>query len=296
MTKERLGRGLNALLGEYADESQTEEGAKPTSNLSVTHIVRNPSQPRREFRQSELDELTSSIRTNGLLQPILVRPRPGGVYELVAGERRFRAIQSLGWTEVPAVVRDVDDQELLVLALVENLQREALSPLEEAEGYRVLIDDHGLSQGQAAKAVGKSRSAVANTLRLLGLPASIRRLVENGDLSAGHARALLSVSDPGRAADLARAAVKEGWSVREVERHAKAERPPAPRKPTPAPSTRDIRTQALERSLEEALATRVTLTTRAGGKGVIAIPFATGEEFERLFEALTGTSATEALS
>lgn len=297
MSADRLGRGLNALLGEYATEGEVAEESGVSSNLPLTQIKRNPRQPRREFAAAELDELADSIRENGLLQPILVRPRPGGSYELVAGERRFRAMQKLGWTDVPALIRDVDDRELLVLALVENLQREALSPLEEAEGYRVLTDDHSLTQAQVAKVVGKSRPAVANALRLLGLPPSIRRLVEAGQLSAGHARALLSVIDPARAADLARQAVNEGWSVREVERRAKDRHAsPKPAAITVAPSTKDLRTQALERAFEEALSTRVTLTARAGGKGVLSIPFANTEEFERLFELITGNSASDALS
>ncbi len=298
MTGDRLGRGLNALLGEYASEGDPAPTPSDSSNLLITHIKPNPMQPRQDFGATELNELADSIRLNGLLQPIVVRPRPGGTYQLVAGERRFRAIQMLGWAEVPALVRDVDDKELLVLALVENLQREALSPLEEAEGYRVLTEDHGLTQAEVAKVVAKSRPAVANALRLLGLPPSIRRLVEAGNLSAGHARALLGVADPARAADLARQAVKEGWSVREVERRVKENHisPKTKRAPAPAPALKDLKTQELERAMEEALATRVSLTTRAGGTGTITLPFSTPGEFERLFELITGKSASDTLS
>lgn len=297
MSRDRLGRGLNALLGEYAADDAPEQESAGARNLAITSIRRNPNQPRQDFAEQELNELAESIRHNGLLQPVVVRPRPGGMFELVAGERRFRAMQQLGWTEVPVLVRDVDDRELLVLALVENLQREALSPLEEAEGYRVLTDSHGLSQAEVAKVVGKSRPAVANALRLLGLPPSIRRLVESGDLNAGHARALLGVADPARAAALARQAVKEGWSVREVERRVKEEQAPPVAAPAPRPpTTKDLRTQELERVLEEALATRVSLLARKNGSGMISVPFSTAEEFERLFELMTGKSATDALS
>ncbi len=296
MSRERLGRGLNALLGEYSDPDESAAESTAPGNLPVTKIKRNPNQPRQDFPEAELAELAESIRQNGLLQPILVRPRPGNTFELVAGERRFRAMNMLGWTEVPALIRDVDDRDLLVLALVENLQREALSPLEEAEGYRVLTEDHSLSQAEVAKVVGKSRPAVANALRLLGLPPSIRRLVESGDLNAGHARALLAVSDPAQAADLARQAVKEGWSVREVERRVKAAQNLSRPKPPAPPSTKDLRTQALERALEEALSTRVGLSALTSGKGTISIPFGTLEEFERLFEMLTGRSASDTLS
>ena len=294
--KERLGRGLGALLGEYAapEGEEPRPSAGGISNLSITSIQPNPLQPRREFAEAELEELAQSIEENGLLQPLLVRSRPGGRYELVAGERRFRAISRLGWTDVPAVVRDLDDRTVLVFALVENLQREALSPLEEAEGYKVLAEEHGLTQVQIARAVGKDRSTVANALRLLGLPPSIRRLVESGDLSAGHARALLTVKDPVRAADLARRAVAEAWSVREIERQAGKEPKTKPSAAKRA-ARRDPRLAALERSLEEALSTRVRILHQRNGKGQIQIPFHDDQEFERLFELIAGQSLSDTL-
>ena len=291
MSKDRLGRGLGALMGEQFDNETP--NTQPTNNVSVTSLRANPNQPRREFAESELEELADSIEQNGLLQPLLVRPRTAGTYEIIAGERRFRAIQSLGWSEVPVVVRDVDDQELLILAMVENLQREELSPLEEAEGYRVLTEEHGLSQGDVAKVVGKSRPTIANALRLLGLPPSVRRLVESGELSAAHGRTLLRIQDPVRAAEVARQIVKEGWSVREAEREIASDRP-RPKASTPKP--RDPRVEALERALEEALSTRVSLRLQKSGNGTIQIPFSSAEEFERLFAAMTGTEASEALS
>ena len=195
MSRDRLGKGLGALLGEYLDpEVQPGEIQK----LPLVAIVPNPVQPRRVFNDEELEDLTSSIRENGLLQPLVVRPAPGSAdrYELIAGERRFRALTRLEWAEAPVMVREASDETLLVLALVENLQREALNPLEEAEGYEALAEKHGMKQAEIAKAVGKDRSTVANLLRLLKLPVSIRKLVEIGSLTPGHARALLTLEDP----------------------------------------------------------------------------------------------------
>src|SRR4051812_16743016 len=205
--KDGLGRGLGALIGDYLGPERTTAAAAATPpgdvrTVPLSSIVPNPLQPRKSFSDSELAELAASIRENGLLQPLVVRPAGNGRYELVAGERRMRSVQRLGWTEVPVLVREVEDDALLVLALVENLQREELNPLEEAEGYRTLVDRFGFTQEEIAQAVGKERSTVANLLRLLKLAPSIRRMVEAGDLSMGHARALLGIEDPVRAADL----------------------------------------------------------------------------------------------
>ena len=195
--KKRLGRGLGALIGDYLGPEPTASApAADIHKIPVGSIIANPLQPRKEFSEQELDELVASIRVNGLLQPLLVRPAGNGRYELVAGERRFRSIQRLGWNEVPVVVREMDDEALLVLALVENLQREELNPIEEAEGYRTLADRFGLTQEQIAQAVGKDRSTVTNLLRVLKLAPSIRRLVEAGELSMGHAKVLLGLEIP----------------------------------------------------------------------------------------------------
>ena len=179
--------------------------------IDVKSIEPNPQQPRKTFSAGELARLAQSIKENGLLQPLLLRPAPKapGKYELVAGERRLRAVQKLGWKEVPAVTREVDDDTLLVLALVENLQREALNPLEEAEGYQVLMDSHGLSHAGIGRSVGKSRSPVANIIRLLQLPASVRKYVEAGSLTSGHARELLALNDRKKMVELARKAIEE---------------------------------------------------------------------------------------
>jgi ParB family chromosome partitioning protein len=296
--KDRLGRGLGALLGEYLE---TPADAGEVRRIPVRAVAPNPLQPRQEFAEAELLELASSIRENGLLQPLVVRPSPGaeGRYELVAGERRFRSIQHLGWEDVPVLVRDVDDEALLVLALVENLQREQLNPLEEAEGYQALAERFELTQEEIARAVGKERSTVANCLRLLKLPVSIRRMLRDGVLAMGHGRALLAVDDPVRAADLARRAAKEGWSVREVERRVRGGDPtssPGRGKTSPG-GARDPLIEVLEGALQARLGTRVQIRRSRGGKsqegkGIIEVPFHDREDFERLFALIAGVEAS----
>jgi ParB family chromosome partitioning protein len=293
--KARLGKGLGALLGEYMEEPAKREAQL----IDVKSIGPNPQQPRKTFSSEELSELAQSIKENGLLQPLLLRPAPGspGKYELVAGERRLRAIQSLGWKDVPAVTREVDDDTLLVLALVENLQREALSPMEEALGYQALMDHHGLTQTQIGRAVGKSRSTVANMVRLLQLPASVLKHVEAGSLTSGHARALLSLNDEAEMAQLARQAIKEGWSVREMEKRAGVDSVAKGKKSKRSRSKRrDPLVQALEENLRAVLSTKVSVQLRRGGSGVIAVPFRGPEDFERVFQLITGREASEIVS
>lgn len=296
MKKDRLGRGLGALLGEYAAPDPGSPPQGDVIRVPLKSVVPNPLQPRQQFQEDELRELMQSIQENGLLQPLVVRPSPSaqGRYELVAGERRFRSLQSLGWDEAPVMVRDVDDETLLVLALVENLQREALNPMEEAEGYQALADRFDLTQEEIARAVGKERSTVANTLRLLKLPHSVRKMLASGELTPGHARPLLGLDDPVRMADLAREAAKQGWSVREMERRVKAGRGGGAGRKPPARSTPDPVIRALESSLQERLATRVVI--RGGGKkgkGVIEIPFLSTEDFERIFALVAGVEASD---
>ena len=291
--RDRLGKGLGALLGEYlapaADESEVRK-------IPVRAIVPNPLQPRREFAESELVELAESIRENGLLQPLVVRPSPDTTdrFELVAGERRLRAISRLEWEDVPVLVRNASDETLLVLALVENLQREALNPVEEAEGYHRLAERFSLTQAEIAHAVGKDRSTVANLLRLLKLPPSIRKLLEEGALSMGHARALLTLGDDVRAAELARQAVRDGWSVREMERRTRRNEGPRRRKQGAA-ATRDPLVRALEEALQERLSTRVSIRRGRKGHGVIEVTFHGPEDFERLFELIAGRDASEVI-
>ena len=293
--KARLGKGLGALLGEYMDDTPRGEAQL----IDVKSIGPNPQQPRKAFSDEELAELAQSIEENGLLQPLLLRPAPKapGRYELVAGERRLRAVRKLGWNAVPAVTREVDDDTLLVLALVENLQREALNPLEEAEGYQVLMDKHGLSHAGIGRSVGKSRSTVANMVRLLQLPASVRKFVEAGSLTSGHARALLALTDQKEMVELARKAIEQSWSVREMESHAGVNSVrKTKRSKSPASRRRDPVTQALEEDLRAALATKASVRLRRGGSGVIEVPFRDHEDFERVFLLITGREVSEVVS
>ena len=291
MKRDRLGKGLGALLGEYLGPQTAEAEIR---RVKVSDIRPNPLQPRRSFTDAELDELAASIKENGLLQPLVVRPAPEGGerFELVVGERRFRAVSRLGWEDVAVVVRDASDETLLVLALVENLQREALNPLEEAEGYHTLGERFSLTQADIARAVGKDRSTVANFLRLLKLPPSVRKLVESGSLTSGHARALLSVEDPVRASELARSAVREGWSVREMERRT-AEGTSARKRKGAKTRAVDPVVAALEQALQEALSTRVSIRRGRKGKGVIEITYHGPEDFERVFELVARREASE---
>ena len=288
MSHDRLGKGLGALLGDYL-EPDLQPGE--VQKIRTGSILPNPMQPRRNFVQAELEELASSIEENGLLQPIVVRAAAAADnYELIAGERRLRAVGILGWDEVPSIVREASDKTLLVLALVENLQREALNPLEEAQGYASLGEQFDMKQADIAAAVGKNRSTVANLLRLLKLPVSVRRLVEDGSLSAGHARALLAVDDALRAAELGQQAAKEGWSVREVERRVTGISKKKRKRKRGV--TSDPMVKAFEGQLRDHFSTRVTIREQAGRKGTIEIQYHGPEDFERIYELMTGQESS----
>src|SRR5258705_1616739 len=225
----RLGRGLEALISTAKQQrepaattlEQVPREGTDLRRIRIADITPNRFQPRRTFTEPELAELEASIKVSGLLQPIVVRSQPGGGWELVAGERRLRAAGRLGWTEIPAVIRDFDDRAMLTLALVENLQRSDLNPLEEAEGYQRLIDEFGLTQQQVADVVGKDRTTITNLLRVLTLQAAVRTMVERGHITAGHARALLPIKDERRQLDLANEIVARQLSLREVEARAR---------------------------------------------------------------------------
>jgi ParB family chromosome partitioning protein len=286
--QKRLGKGLSALLGDYLPG---ESAASEAERLPIAQLRPNPFQPRQGLDRDTLDQLIASIRENGLLQPVLVRPVEDGAWEIVAGERRFRAVQELGWTNVPVVVRDVDDRTMLVLALIENLQREDLNPLDEAHAYRRLVDEFGLTQSQVAERVGRDRSTIANTIRLLALPEPVRDLLAAGEISAGHARALLGLDDEGRVIELARAAAKKGLSVREVERRVRQRRGSGRRRKTgvPAASARASGYAAkAEQALARALGTGVRVKLDGASKGRIEIPFRDAEDFERIVEIIVG--------
>ncbi len=309
----RLGRGLEALLArtptkqepvadamsrDAASSARTAIDSTPLRSIPLSQIRPNPLQPRKEFKPEDLADLEASLRVSGLLQPVTVRPAPrGGGYELIAGERRFRAAQRLGWTDIPAIVKDVDDRLLLSLAMVENLQRADLNPIEEAEGYEQLIRDFSLTQQEVADIVGKDRSTVANTLRLLALPATVRRLVWDGQLTVGHARALLGVGDDTRIADLAREVVAQGLSVREVERRVRdAARAPKRADASPASAAgvdpRSAEVRHLEDQLRKHLGTDVKVIQSGKERGEIRVPFYSADDFERLLELLLGADRT----
>lgn len=298
--KPRLGKGLNALLGDFSAETQqaiaTGEGVR---EVPTSRIAANPFQPRREFAPEQLAELEESIRKNGLLQPLVVRPRSaatpeGADWELIAGERRWRAVRRLGWSQVPVVVREIDDRAMLVLAIVENVQRAGLSALEEATAYKQLIDEFGYTQAEVADSVGRERSTVANLLRLLQLPASVQRMVNEGQLSMGHARAILGLEDEREMADVARQAAEAGMSVRAVEERVRQLRPG-----TPGPADRattagvrqavdDPHVRHLEAELQRALGTAARIRVTSGKSGRIEIPFYNADDFERVLELLLG--------
>ena len=274
-----LGRGLAALFGEA--EPGAAADAEAPRRVPIAAIRPGAFQPRRAFAEDELDMLARSIREQGILQPLLVRPLGAGEagFELVAGERRWRAAQRIGLHEVPVVVRALGDAEAIELALVENLQREDLSALEEAAAYRRLIDAFGRTQAELAEAVGKSRSHIANTLRLLSLPPEVRRRLDDGSLSAGHARALLGAADPGR---LAAEVVRRGLNVRATERL--VQRRGAPRRRPPR-RLRDADTAAVERELGAHLGLRVTLDRRQRG-GALTVHYRSLDQLDRVLRLL----------
>ena len=271
--KRGLGKGFNALLSE---NDAAEDGSIVTLRLS--EIEPNREQPRKEFEEAALLELSDSIRQHGVLQPLLVRPKGTEGYQLVAGERRWRAARMAGLTEVPVMIRPMDDQEMMELALIENLQREDLNPLEEAEGYRQLMDTHGMTQEEVAKVVGKSRPAVGNALRLLGLSDQLMQLVREEKLSSGHARALLAVPEEQRE-ELSQRIIEEDLSVRDVERIAqKMEKKP---RKTPEKDKPTTYFSEVELALTQCLGRKVKVTG-SGEKGKLEIAFYSNEELRDL--------------
>jgi ParB family transcriptional regulator, chromosome partitioning protein len=284
--RRRLGRGLEALLGPTRADAERDGSLV---ELAVVDIRPNPFQPRQDVDPAALAELTASIRQAGLLQPIVVRPMAsGGGYELIAGERRLRACQALGWERIPAVKREVDDRTALTLALIENLQRDDLSPVDEARGYERLLAEFNLAQQDVADAVGRDRSTVANALRLLKLPAAVLAMLHEGQLSVGHARALLALDDPRTAATLAREAVAQGFSVREIEDRVRGGRAPVRRPRLKRGVGQAPEVRRVEDALRRRLGTDVRVTLRAKGKGQIHVAFYSNDDLARLLELLLG--------
>lgn len=284
VVQRRLGRGLDFLISGAPGAAAAEEELQ---QLGLGEISPNPFQPRKAFAEEELAELAASIAEHGVLQPIIVRVTPSG-YELIAGERRFRACQRLGREVIPAIVRTATDEQMLELALIENIQRQDLNPIETAFAYRAMIVRLGITQEAAAQRLGKSRSAVANALRLLDLPEDLRRLVSDGSLSSGHARALLSLADVETQREVAERVASEGLSVRATEAAVKrASRPPkVESEPVPDPSLAPY-FHDLEDQLRSALGTRVSIHPR-GEKGRVVIDYFSREEFEGLLDRLLG--------
>ena len=285
-----LGRGLAALFGEEQEEPVELHELRSAKDVPIEQLHPNAQQPRRRFSEAALEELAESIRSNGVIQPILVRHHHerAGEYEIVAGERRWRAAQRAQLHQVPVVVRDIDDGQALELALVENLQREDLSPLEEADAYHRLMESFAYTQESLAKNLGKSRSHIANTLRLRALPDAVKELLEDGQLSAGHGRALLGAADPEA---LARETVKKRLSVRQVERlvqklkSGEGARPRAPRSMPKQGAEKDADTIALERDLSDMLGLKVTIDFHEKG-GTLTIRYTTLEQLDDVLRRL----------
>ena len=287
-TPRRLGRGLEALLGTAGGLASSDDGA--LKSIPIAQVARNPFQPRTEFNAEELVELQESLKASGLLQPITVRRRPGkDGFELIAGERRLRAAVKLGWKEIPAIIKEIDDRTLLTLALVENLQRTDLNPIEEGEGYHRLSHDFGLTQQQIAETVGKDRTTVANMLRVLQLPESVRRLLQEGKLSMGHAKVLLGLDDSDKIVALADEIVRDGLTVRELENRLRqvggtrqAGKAGRPRKADrQSPEAREIQNR-----LRRFLQTDVTVSVGPKNRGTLTVHFFSADDLERLLELM----------
>lgn len=294
-----LGRGLEALFADSVPVTREvkplETAAKPAKKsaekaepaetvqyISIHDVKPNANQPRKVFDEEKISELAASIKENGIIQPLIVRKKGKG-YEIVAGERRWRASVKAELKEVPCIVRELDDEQNMLLAIVENMQREDLNPMEEAEGLNQMIAAYGLTQEQVSKSIGKSRPYIANSLRLLKLPEEIRDLISDGSLSAGHGRTLVSIPDEARQIEIARKILKDGLSVRETEKLAAEKEEPGKKRRGRKPKDPDV--ARVEADLKEALGTRVNIK-RTGKKGKIEIEFFSRDELERLIEML----------
>lgn len=283
--RKRLGRGLAALIGEIDSPVNEIKKVVPAEDKLAVELIRpNPRNPRRSFADSDLADLAQSIRSHGIMQPVVVRPTGTNEFELIAGERRWRAAQRAGLAEVPVIIRNVDDRVALELAIIENVQRSDLNPVEEASGYQRLMDDHGYTQADLAEIIGKSRSHVANTLRLLKLSSAIQDMLVDGLLSAGHARALVTAANPG---ELARRIVDQGLSVREAERLAQDPDPASEPRPKPAETAKDADTEALQKLLSDVTGMAVAIRHRERG-GEVRIAYRTLEQLDELCRRLQG--------
>jgi ParB family transcriptional regulator, chromosome partitioning protein len=272
--KRRLGRGLAALIGDDVVEAASPEDFRGLRHLPIELLHPNPNNPRKTFREEELEDLARSIREKGLLQPLVVRQRDDGEYEIVAGERRWRASQRAGLHELPVLIRELSDGETLEIALIENIQRSDLNPLEEARAYGQLLEQFSYTQQQLADSVGKSRSHIANTIRLLNLPDSVRAYIEDGKLTAGHARTLVATDSP---AELANKIISLGLSVREAENLVRKASTPAARK---SRKDKDADTRALEKQLSDTTGLRVEIKSQGREGGTLIIKYKTLEQLD----------------
>ena len=281
--KSGLGKGLDAL---FLDNSADENVSAMT--LKISEVEPNRDQPRKHFDDEALRALADSILQHGVIQPLLVRPMANGSYQIVAGERRWRACRMAGLDEVPVIVREMDDIKTMQIALIENLQREGLNAIEEAEGYETLMEDYNMTQEEVSKTVGKSRSAVANALRLLSLPEKVSEYVKNGQLSAGHARALLALSDASAIEILAQKVIRTGMSVRDVEKAVKPQNPKGKKQKTLTLSEDEKFYMEMQSAMAEEFARRVNIKHSGNNKGVLEIEFFSKEDLVSIIEKLNG--------
>jgi ParB family transcriptional regulator, chromosome partitioning protein len=283
--RQALGKGLNSLLPARLKQTQPEptHPIQPATELPVSKIKPNPFQPRRQFREDALEELAQSIRVNGIIQPIAVR-KNGDEYQIIAGERRWRAAQLTGLTVVPVVVQEIADEKLLEIALIENIQREDLNPMELAEAFERMVTELRLSHEEIGRRTGKDRVTVTNTIRLLQLQPEVQQIVASGKISAGHARALIGIKDPDRQKNVAYSVIAEGWTVRQIEKAVKdivqgtADRPEKP----PAPPI-DPNVRAAIDEMQQALGTRVRIVEKGKGKGHIEIEYYSSDDLDRIY-------------
>lgn len=283
--RRRLGRGLAALIGDASSEFEVVERVRGIRKVAIDLIKANPKNPRRLFKEEDLEELAGSIRQHGMIQPVVVRPAPNGGngYELIAGERRWRAAQKAGQHEVPVIIQDVTDREAMEIAIIENVQRQDLNPLEEAMGYDQLIQEFEYTQNDLAAVIGKSRSHVANTLRLLKLPEPVKQYLNDGALTAGHARALIAAPDP---AALAKRIVEEGLTVRSAETLAQATISEPHGRAKAAKPDKDADTRALEKRLSDALGLSVQIRHKPNGAGEVRLGYANLDQLDEIIRRL----------
>jgi ParB family transcriptional regulator, chromosome partitioning protein len=282
--KRRLGRGLAALIGDDTSEESIVQDIRSLRHVPVELLHPNPNNPRKHFAEEDLESLAKSLRDKGLLQPLVVRPRADGSFEIVAGERRWRASQRAGLHDLPVLIRELDDRETLEIALIENVQRSDLNALEEARAYRQLIEQYSYTQQQLADGIGKSRSHIANTMRLMSLPESIQKQIEEGSLTAGHARSLIATEQP---EELASKIVKLNLTVRQAEELARSLTPKAKKS---GQHTKDADTKAMEKTLCDALGLSVVINHKGEAGGAVQISYKSLEQLEEIARRLTGIS------